>query len=99
LPEVIVDDVSIIEGNSGYKSIYFTSRFLSGSHSENVTIAYATADGTAKAGGEFLNRRMDSWGCHRAKETGSIRVNVIGDSIIEDNENFSCVCSLPSRDC
>lgn len=86
LPSVTVDDVSIIEGNSGYKSVYFTLS-LNEIHSENVTIAYTTEDGTAKAGGDYqaVNGFLVIPSGQRA---GSIRVNVIGDNFIEDNEQF-----------
>lgn len=86
LPSVTVDDVSIVEGNSGYKSVYFTLS-LNGLHSENVTVAYATEDGTAKAGGDYqpANGLLV---IPSGQRTGSIRVNVIGDNFIEDNEDF-----------
>lgn len=86
LPRISVDDVSIVEGNSGYKSLYFTVR-LSDPHSENVAIFYSTDDGTAKSGGDYQatgGRLVIPAG----EPTGSIRVNIIGDSVIEDNESF-----------
>jgi hypothetical protein len=52
VPDVTIEDISVIEGNSGYKSVYFTL-VLSDVHSENVTVSYSTVDGTAKAGSDY----------------------------------------------
>ena len=86
LPAVTVEDVSVVEGNSGYKSLYFTVS-LNGLHSENVAISYATADGTAKAGGDY-QPESGLLVIPSGQLTGYVRVNIISDNIIEDNESF-----------
>lgn len=87
LPDITIQDVSIIEGNSGYKSVYFTIS-LNAPHSENVSIIYATEDGTAKAGGDYQSEGGNLV-IPSGQRTGYVRVNIIGDSIVEDNETFS----------
>lgn len=86
LPAVTVQDVSIVEGNSGYKSLYFTVG-LNAPHSENVKISYATADGTAKAGGDY-EPESGILVIPSGQLSGNVRVNIIGDNVIEDNEIF-----------
>ena len=86
LPAVSVEDVSIVEGNSGYKSLYFTVR-LNGPHSENVKISYTTTDGTAKAGGDY-EPESGLLVIPSGQLSGKVRVNIISDNVIEDNEIF-----------
>lgn len=86
LPDITVQNVSIVEGNSGYKSVYFTVA-LNAPHSENVSIVYATQDGTAKAGGDY-QAESGTLVIPSGQTVGYVRVNIIGDSIVEDNEDF-----------
>ena len=86
VPDVTIEDVSIVEGNGGYKSVYFTL-VLSDVHSENVSIAYATVDGTAKSGSDYQGV-MGTLTIPAGAISGTIRVDIIGDTIIEDNESF-----------
>lgn len=86
VPEVTIEDVSIVEGNSGYKSLYFTF-VLSDVHSENVSIVYSTEDGSAKSGSDYQGV-SGSLVIPAGEVSGTVRINIIGDSIIEDNETF-----------
>lgn len=86
LPGLSVEDVSIVEGNSGYKSVYFTLT-LSDPHSDNVVVAYATADGTAKSGSDYQGV-SGTLTIPVGSRSGTIRVDIMGDTIIEDNESF-----------
>jgi hypothetical protein len=86
VPEVTIQDVSIIEGNSGYKALYFTF-VLSDQHSENVSIVYSTEDGSAKSGSDYQGV-SGSLVIPAGDVSGTVRINIIGDSIIEDNETF-----------
>lgn len=85
-PEVSIQDVSIIEGNSGYQALYFTF-VLSDRHSENVSIVYSTEDGSAKSGSDYQGV-SGSLVIPAGEVSGTVRINIIGDSIIEDNETF-----------
>src|SRR5258708_4107171 len=51
-PSISIDDVSVAEGNSGSTLATFTARLTQPSASA-VTVAYSTADGTAKAGSDY----------------------------------------------
>lgn len=86
LPKASVADVSIVEGNSGVKALYFTVT-LSDLHSQNVSMLYRTVDGTAKSGSDYrgVNGTLV---IPAGARTGTIRVDILGDTIIEDNEIF-----------
>lgn len=86
VPGITVEDVSIVEGNAGYKALYFTL-LLSDVHSENVIVTYATVDGTARAGSDYQSA-MGVLTIPSGSMSGTIRIDIIGDNIIEDNETF-----------
>ncbi len=86
LPKASIADVSIVEGNSGVKALYFTVT-LSETHSENVSMLYQTVDGTAKSRSDYrgVNGTLV---IPAGARTGTIRIDILGDTIIEDNEVF-----------
>lgn len=86
VPSVTIEDISFIEGNTGFKSVYFTL-VLSDPHSENVIIDYATVDGTAKAGSDY-QAMMGTLTIPSGMMSGTIRIDIMGDTIIEENEIF-----------
>lgn len=89
VPGITIDDISVVEGNTGFKSIYFTLT-LSDVHSENVVVAYTTADGTAKSGSDY-QALSGTVTIPAGARTGTVRIDIMGDSIIEDNEVFYLV--------
>jgi len=52
-PSISVNDVSVSEGNSGATSAGFTAS-LSNASSQTITVNYATADNTARAGVDYV---------------------------------------------
>lgn len=87
LPFVSVGNASVTEGNSGRKEIYFPFE-LSGAHSENVTIAYTTKDGTAKSGSDY-EAVSGNLVIPSGIRTGLVRTWVVGDTAIELDEQFT----------
>jgi len=53
LPTISINDVSVTEGNSGLTPAVFTVS-LSNPSSTPISVAFATADGTAKAGSDYV---------------------------------------------
>jgi hypothetical protein len=95
LPRVSVADVSIEEGNNGVKALYFTVS-LSETHSANISMAYRTLDGTAKSGSDY--RGVSGLLVIPAGvQTGTIRIDILGDTIIEDNETFTLKLEAASQ--
>ncbi len=94
LPGLSIADASITEGNSGTKVMNVTVT-LSAPASGPVTVAYATADDTARAGSDYTATN----GTLRfaAGETSkTIQVVVRGDTAVEGNEAFAIRLSNPT---
>src|SRR5262249_596963 len=53
LPTLTVSDVVVSEGNTGTKTATFNVN-LSAASGQTITVAYATADGTASAGSDYV---------------------------------------------
>ncbi|MBC6419310.1 MAG: DUF1194 domain-containing protein, partial [Prochloron sp. SP5CPC1] len=83
---LVINDVTVEEGNEGNTNAVFTVTLLSPT-TEQVTLDYATADGTAEAGTDYV---ATSGTLTFAPEvtTQTITVEVIGDTTEELRENF-----------
>ena len=58
-PSLAINDVSVSEGNSGTKTATFTVT-LSPTSTQAVTVGYATANGTATAGSDYVDDERDA---------------------------------------
>ena len=90
-----VNDVSQNEGNSGTTSFVFTVS-LSDSPVDTVTLVYATANGTALAGSDYLPVAGTTLTFPAGVSALSVTVPVIGDTVREANEAFYVNLSNPS---
>jgi hypothetical protein len=86
LPTLRIGDVTVTEGNAGTRTSTFTVT-LSAPSAQPVTVQYATASGTATAGGDYQDR-SGILSIPAGKTTGTITVPVIGDRVPEPNETF-----------
>jgi hypothetical protein len=86
LPSLTIGDVTVTEGNSGTRAATFTAT-LSAASTEPVTVAYATADGTAAAGSDYRTA-SGTLTIPAGQTTGTIAVPVNGDRLREANETF-----------
>jgi hypothetical protein len=86
-PAVSVNDVTIDEGNSGSTSATFTLS-LPFAHTQNVTVHYETANGTASSGSDYtgLSGNVTFLAGQTSKE---INVAILGDRAGEPNESFT----------
>jgi hypothetical protein len=84
-----INDVSITEGNSGAQAATFTVT-LAGISSQNITVNYATANGTsnpATAGSDYVATSGTlTFAAGQTSKTITVMVN--GDTTIEANETF-----------
>lgn len=85
-PSISIDDVTLIEGDSGDSGFEF-SVDLSNASSQAVTVDFATADDTATAPGDYDS---DSGTVTFApgEDTQPVTVNVNGDTTDESDETF-----------
>ncbi|HYZ78905.1 MAG TPA: Calx-beta domain-containing protein [Gaiellaceae bacterium] len=84
--KVVISDVSKKEGNSGTTTFVFTLT-LSGSPLSTVTVDYATADGTAIAGSDYLSASGTAT-FSVGVTTKTITVSVLGNTTRAPNKTF-----------
>lgn len=85
-PQLSVNDVSLVEGNSGTTNAVFTVR-LSQASTQSVTVSYATANGTATAGSDYA-ARSSTLTFAPGETQKTIAVPVTGDTTVEVDETF-----------
>ena len=90
-----VNDVSQNEGNSGTTAFVFTVS-LSDTPIDTVTLVYATANGTATAGTDYLPIAGTTLTFLPGVSVQTVTVQVIGDTIRELEETFYLNLSSPS---
>ena len=92
---VNIADTGVTEGDSGTQPATFTVS-LSRAVSEGVTVSFATSDATATfAGNDFL--QTSGTIAFNAGETSKIiTVQVVGDTVMENNETFLVTLSNPN---
>ncbi len=98
LPELRIDDVTVIEGDAGTTDADFTVT-LTGDFSEPVTVSYATADGTATVDdGDYkpVSERL-TFEPGEESLTRTVTVEVNGDLRGEEDETFFALLSEPVK--
>ena len=85
-PVLTIDDISIDEGNSGTVNAVFTVT-LSATSSQTVTVNYATANGTATAGSDYV-AASGQVTFQPGQTSRAVTVVVNGDVIDEPDETF-----------
>src|SRR5262249_23525722 len=84
---------SATEGNSGNTPAGFKI-VLNRPSEYDAQVNYKTADGTAKAGSDYV-ATSGTLTIKAGKTSKSVVVNVIGDNVRERNENFALVLNNP----
>jgi hypothetical protein len=85
-PTLVIDDVTKNEGNSGTTSFTFTVS-LTAPSSAPVTVRYATANGTAKSGKDYV-AKSGTLTFAAGETTKTITISVKGDKSKEAHETF-----------
>jgi hypothetical protein len=91
-----INDLSIIEGDSGTADAGFTVS-LSAASTFTITVRYATANGTATAESNDYEARSGTLIIFAGQTTGTIAIPVNGDVLAEPNEAFFVNLSKPSN--
>jgi len=95
VPQMCIDDASVIEGNKGTRTLSFEVT-LSPAASESVTVHFATADGTATVAGKDYVRTSGTLTFNPDETSRTINVSVKGDRTVESNETFRVILSDPT---
>lgn len=85
--ELSVNDVSVSEGDSGTSSANFTVT-LSPSSAQQITVSYATANGSASAPDDYTGT-SGLLTFAPGQTTKTVSVDIVGDTTVEPNESFS----------
>ncbi len=90
-----IGDVTVTEGSTGTTSATFTAT-LSSTDSGDVTVNYATADGTARAPFDYTAQSGTLTFAQDGPTTQTITVPVVGDTLEEAGETFFVNLTEPS---
>ncbi len=86
-PVLKINDVKKEEGNNGYTLFGFTIT-LNPTSADKVTVKYATANGTASAGSDFIAVTPTEVTFNPNEISKKVNINVKGDSVMEKDETF-----------
>jgi Calx-beta domain-containing protein len=90
-PRMIINDVTLVEGDSGTTNAVFVVN-LSGPSASTVTANFTTGGGTATAGADYTTT-SGTVTFAPGSTTQTITVPVIGESAVENNETFNVTLS------
>ena len=85
--DIAISGGSVVEGNSGVTQLAFTAT-LSAAATSTVSVNYATVNGTAAAGSDYV-ATSGTLAFVPGETTKQILVDVVGDTAYEANETFS----------
>lgn len=94
LPTISINDVQINEGNSGTSIAIFTLS-LSAASQTNVTVNYATSNGTATFGSDYV-AEGDTASFAAGQVSRTVAFSIKGDTVVEPNETFFVNLSSPN---
>ncbi|MFN2454726.1 MAG: Calx-beta domain-containing protein [Pyrinomonadaceae bacterium] len=92
-PSITIDNANFVEGNSGTVGVLLPVR-LSNPGSQSITVNYATADGTAVAGSDYV-AASGTLAFAPGETFKFISVPINGDLFVENNETFFINLSNP----
>ena len=88
LPNLTINDVSIIEGNAGTTNFAFTVSLSAPAGPGGVTFDIATANGTATGGTDFTASSLTGQTIPAGSSTYTFTAQVLGDVFNEPTETF-----------
>lgn len=95
-PSLTINDVSVTEGNSGTKNLNFTVT-LSKASGQTVTVNYATANGTATAGTDYVAKTDALTFSPGSALIRTVSIVINSDSVVEGNETLFVLLSGASN--
>ena len=94
-PALSINDVTVTEGNAGTVAATFTVS-LSAASGQTVTVNFATADGTALAGSDYV-ANSGTLTFAPGVTTRTVTVLVNGDTVFEPDQTFTVNLSAPTN--
>ncbi len=87
-PTLTIGDISVTEGNGGTSVATFTVTLSPVDASQNVTVDYATANGSATTANNDYEAASGTLTFAPSTSTQTISVTINGDTVTESNETF-----------
>jgi hypothetical protein len=87
-PSLYVEDLQVLEGDSGSISSSIMVTLLPANASETVTVAYTTGNGTATAGSDYVSA-SGTLSFLPGETMKSIPLSIVGDLAYEGDESFT----------
>ena len=94
-PRLSINDISVAEGDTGTTAATFTVS-LDVSGDQDVTVHYATADGTARRPGDY-QQASGNLTIPEGETSRPVTVQVVGNTLDEANETFRVNLSNPEH--
>ncbi len=95
-PSFAIDDVTMLEGNSGTTNFVFTVTLSGGAEAQQpITVKYQTADGTATAPADYTALPLTTLSFAPGETSKQVSVVVNGETVVEANETFFVNLSEP----
>lgn len=88
LPNLVINDVTLSEGNAGTTNFTFTVSLSAAAGPGGVTFDIATANGTATAGVDYVTNSLSGQTIPAGSSTYTFTVQVNGDTLNEATETF-----------
>ncbi|HXH95035.1 MAG TPA: Calx-beta domain-containing protein [Thermoanaerobaculia bacterium] len=85
-PSITINDPSVVEGNSGSKSMNFVIT-LSNPTSTQLSVPFSLADGTANVGTDYQTN-SGSFSVFAGNVTATVSIGINGDTTVEPDETF-----------
>ena len=95
IPGLSINDLSLVEGNTGAASASFTVA-LSPASGQTVTVSYGTVNGTATGGDDYQNA-SGSLTFNPGDTSKTITILINGDTVLEFDETYVVSLSHPSN--
>ena len=93
-PLIVIDNVTMDEGNSGTTAFNFTVS-LSVAGTSTITVDYSTVDGVATSPDDYSSIANETLIFLPGVTTQTVTVDVVGDTAVESTETFTVVLSNP----
>ena len=93
LPAVRIDDVTVVEGDSGTTQMVFTVS-LAPASGRSVSVDYATADGSAEAGDDY-SAASGTLSFAPGETSQTLVIDALTDDYQEPEETFSVLLTAP----
>ncbi len=85
-PSITINDPSVVEGNSGSKSMNFVIT-LSNPTSTQLSVPFSLANGTANVGSDYQTN-SGSFSVFAGNVTATVSIGINGDTTVEPDETF-----------